>query len=224
MASVSENRVHIGNIIRNAITFDFKKSQGEAVSTDNLIQNVDELFNLLDERQIDYLLVGGIALLQYTEGRNTQDIDLIMAVSALERLPEIEIIDRNDNFARGRFKELQIDLLLTNNPLFDKVKTDFATRQQFVEKTIPCATVEGLMLLKLYALPSLYRQGNFARVGIYENDVATLMQLYRPAVAPILNEVAKHLSATDLKAVNEIIGEIQQRITRFQQRSEQNQK
>jgi hypothetical protein len=35
--------------------------------------------------------------------------------------------------------------------------------------------VEGLILLKLYALPSLYRQGNFAKVGIYENDVATLL-------------------------------------------------
>lgn len=224
MESVSENRVHIGNVIRNAITFDFKKSQGDAVSTDNLIQTVDELFNLLDERQIDYLLVGGIALLQYTEGRNTLDIDLIMAVSSLEKLPEIEIIDRNNDFARGKFKVLQINLLLTNNPLFDKVKIDYATRQQFVEKSIPCATVEGLMLLKLYALPSLYRQGNFARVGIYENDVATLMQQYQPALAPILNEVAKHLSATDLKAVNEIVEEIQQRITRFQQRSEQNQK
>lgn len=224
MESVSENRVHIGNVIRNAITFDFKKSQGDAASTDNLIQTVDELFNLLDERQIDYLLVGGIALLQYIEGRNTQDIDLIMAVSSLEKLPEIEIIDRNNDFARGKFKVLQINLFLTNNPLFDKVKIDYATRQQFVEKSIPCATVEGLMLLKLYALPSLYRQGNFARVGIYENDVATLMQQYQPALAPILNEVAKHLSATDLKAVNEIVEEIQQRITRFQQRSEQNQK
>lgn len=50
MESVSENRVHIGNVIRNAITFDFKKSQGDAVSTDNLIQTVKELFNLLNER------------------------------------------------------------------------------------------------------------------------------------------------------------------------------
>lgn len=144
-----------------------------------------------------------------------------MAVSSLEKLPEIEIIDRNNDFARGKFKVLQIDLFLTNNPLFDKVKIDYATRQQFVEKSIPCATVEGLMLLKLYALPSLYRQGNFARVGIYENDVATLMQQYQPALAPILNEVAKHLSATDLKAVNEVVEEIQRRITRFQQRSDQ---
>jgi hypothetical protein len=36
----------------------------------------------------------------------------------------------------------------------------------------------GLLLLKLYALPSLYREGNFARVGLYENDVATLLSYF----------------------------------------------
>jgi len=221
MSSVSEKYVHIGNVIRNAVIFDFKKSRGEAVTTENLIQTVDELFQLLDERQIDYLLVGGIAVLQYTEGRNTQDIDLIMAVSSLAKIPEIEVIEKNFDFIRGRFKALQIDLLLTTNPLFDRVMTDYATRQKFIERSIPCATVEGLLLLKLYALSSLYRQGNFARVGIYENDVATLMQLYRPDIDPLLDELKKHLNETDFAAVNEITDEIQQRITRFQRRSDQ---
>jgi hypothetical protein len=69
----------------------------------------------------------------------------------------------------------------------------------------------------MYALPSLYRQGSFARVGIYENDIATLLQLYQPALGPLLAELSKHLSVTDLKAVREIIAEIEQRITRFQQ-------
>lgn len=42
------------------------------------------------------------------------------------------------------------------------------------------ATVEGLLLLKLYALPSLYRQGSL-RVSIYENkNVAALLYTYRP--------------------------------------------
>ena len=35
---------------------------------------------LLRERQNEYVLVGGIGLLQYVAGRNTEDIDLIMAV------------------------------------------------------------------------------------------------------------------------------------------------
>lgn len=176
---------------------------------------------MLEERQIDYLLVGGIALLQYIEGRNTQVIDLIMAVASLRKLPELQIIDQNEYFARGRFDELQIDLLLTANPLFDLVKRDFAQNQPFVERTIPCATVEGLILLKMYALPSLYRQGNFARVGIYENDLATLIQLYRPPLDPLFTELSKHLSASDLDSIREIIREIQQRIARFQQQSDQ---
>ena len=67
MEAVITNRVHIGNVIRNAIVFDFKNSRGGAVSTDTLLQTVARLFELLDERQIDYLLVGGVALLQYTD-------------------------------------------------------------------------------------------------------------------------------------------------------------
>ena len=221
MSAEIANRIHIGNIIRNGIVFDFKNAHGGVVNSDPLLQSVSSLFHLLEERQIDYLLVGGIALLQYVEGRNTQDIDLIMAVASLQKLPEIQIIDQNAYFARGRFDELQIELLLTANPLFDLVKRNFAQSQPFVERTIPCATVEGLLLLKMYALPSLYRQGNFARVGIYENDIATLIQIYRPPLEPLFTELAKHLSASDLNSLGEIIREIQQRIARFQQRADQ---
>ncbi|MDQ3687571.1 MAG: hypothetical protein M3430_18500 [Acidobacteriota bacterium] len=215
------NRVHIGNVIRNAVVFNFKDSRGGAVNSDNLLQTVARLFALLDERQIEYLLVGGIALLQYIEGRNTEDIGLIVTVSALENLPEIEITDRNEDFARGKFRELQIDLLLTRNSLFEKVRRSYAATRTFVEQSIPCATVEGLLLLKLYALPSLYRQGSFARVSIYENDIATLIHDYRPQLDPLFAELAPHLSQTDVTSVREIVAEIQQRIERFQQKSDE---
>jgi hypothetical protein len=59
------------------------------------------------------------------------------------------------------------------------VQRRYATIKPFRERDIPCATVAGLLLLKLYALPSLYRQGSFARVGLYENDIATLMTTTR---------------------------------------------
>ncbi|MBI5349508.1 MAG: hypothetical protein HZB77_09375, partial [Chloroflexi bacterium] len=49
------------------------------------------MFKLLEERKIGYVLVGWIAMLQYIEGRNTEDIDLIMALSSVQRLPEIKI-------------------------------------------------------------------------------------------------------------------------------------
>lgn len=213
--SVIQPKVHIGKVIRNAVVFNFKHSQEERVNTDQLLQTVEQLFLLLHQRKIEYLLVGGIALLQYIEGRNTEDIDLIMALSSLKKLPEIRITSQDTNFARGLFEELQIDLLLTRNTLFEKVRRHYATTQPFAEQTIPCATVEGLLLLKLYALPSLYRQGNFARVGIYENDVATLLQAYRPPLDPLFKELANHVSESDLAALHDIVGDIQRRLERF---------
>ena len=39
----------------------------------SLFQAVDRLFGLLEHRKIAYVLVGGIALLQYVDGRNTED-------------------------------------------------------------------------------------------------------------------------------------------------------
>ena len=210
--------VHIGSVIRNARVFNPKNWDGDSVANDNLLQSVARLFALLHERQIDYLLVGGVALLQYVEGRNTEDIDLIVAVSDLSRLPEIRLASQDANFARGRFEDLQIDFLLTRNPLFERVRRQYATTQPFRERDIVCATVEGLLLLKLYALPSLYRQANFARVGIYENDVATLVQAYHPDLEPLFAELSRHLSASDLASVRQIMVEIQQRIDRYTKR------
>jgi hypothetical protein len=208
-------KVHIGKVIRNAVVFNFRNWREGIVNTDALLQNVASLFILLRERHIEYLLVGGVALLQYIEGRNTEDIDLIMALSSLKKLPEIEVLSQEANFVRGKFGELQIDILLTRNRLFERVRRRYATMQRFVEQDIPCASVEGLLLLKLYALPSLYRQGNFARVGVYENDIATLIYSYRPDLASLFEELTHHLSDTDLVAVREIVAEIEQRIERF---------
>jgi len=125
------------------------------------------------------------------------------------------VVNHELDFIRGKFGELQIDILLTRNRLFEKVRRQYATTQHFVEQKIPCATVEGLLLLKLYAFPSLCRQGNFTRVGIYENDISALIYTYRPEVEPLMQELAQHLSKTDLTAVREIVSEIKQRIERF---------
>ena len=187
------------------------------MNADSLLAQVEQLFNLLDSRKVDYVLVGGIALLTYVEGRNTQDIDLIMALPSLTKLPEIKIESQDMYFARGKFGELQIDLLLTKNPLFAKVDKDYTTNKQFMDRKIRCATVEGLLLLKLFALPSLYRQGSFERVGIYENDIATLMQAFNPKMEPLFKELSKHLNETDMAEARKIIADVETRIQRFRE-------
>jgi len=185
------------------------------MKSDSLMTQVEQLFNLFEERKVDYVLVGGIALLTYVEGRNTQDIDLIMALPSLEKLPEIIVDSQDIYFARGKFGELQIDILLTKNPLFSHVEKEYVTEKQFLDRKIRCATVEGLLLLKLYALPSLYRQGSFERVGIYENDIATLLYAYQPKLEPLISKLGKYLSDTDMIEIGEIVLDIQKRIKRF---------
>ncbi len=187
---------------------------------DDILPIVAELFTLLKQRNVRPVLVGGIALLQYIEGRNTEDIDLILAVASLKKLPEIQIISQDLYFARGQFKGLQIDFLLTRNPVFARVQRLYTTKQHFLEQDIISATVEGLVILKLYALPSLYRQANFARVGLYENDIATLLFYHRPDMAAVEQELATFVSPSDLQAIRETLAEIMQRIERFRRSAE----
>lgn len=182
----------------------------------SLLESVANLFKLLEDRKIEYVLVGGVALLTYVEGRNTEDIDLIMALRSLEKLPEFELHSRDANFIQASYQGLRVDILLTRNPLFARIQQDYVTSQQYFEQEIQTATVEGLVLLKLYALPSLYRQGSFAQVGIYENDVAVLLQAYEVEMAKLLAVLSEYLDEGDMKSVREIVGEIKRRIERFQ--------
>ncbi len=205
----------IGSVLRHAAIFNFKNSPEVIMKADSLLTQVEQLFNLLDSRKVDYVLVGGIALLTYVEGRNTQDIDVIMTLPSLSKLPEINIESQDIYFAGGRYGELQIDILLTKNPLFAKVAKEYTTTKQFMDRTIRCASVEGLILLKLFALPSLYRQGSFERVGIYENDIATLMHAFNPEIDPLLKELSKHLNKDDMAEAQKIVADIEARIQRF---------
>ncbi len=95
----------------------------------------------------------------------------------------------------------------------------YTAMRRFVEQDIPCATVEGLVLLKLYALPSLYRQGNYARVGLSENDVATLLHAHNLPIQPLLDELSHYLSVSDMTQVKQIASEIRERISRFEERN-----
>ena len=207
--------IAIGKVIRHGVVFDLKNWTDRPMNNDDLELSVLRLFALLAERRVDFTLVGGVALLQYVEGRNTQDIDLILSLSSLERIPEIDVVEQDGDFARGEFEALRVDLLLTRNPLFAHVQSTHTTWQPFAEREIRTATVEGLILLKLYALPSLYRQGNFARVGLYENDIATLLHVYQPDMNAILDELAPFLDKGDMDEIRSLVEELRGRFARF---------
>ena len=214
-----QSSVQIGNVIRNAVVFNVKNWLGGMMNSDSLIQSVHDFFAVLEQRKIDYVLVGGIAILHYVEGRNTQDLDLLMAVSSLEKLPELKVSSQDMYFVQASYSELKVDILLTQNPLFKKVHGEYSKVQRFLDRNIPLATVEGLLLLKLYALPSLYRQGNFARVGIYENDIATLLHYYQPDMPSLISELSKYVNENDLAEIKGVLSDVQNRIKRFKNES-----
>lgn len=210
----------IGEIILNGVLFDMKNWGNEPLDVNRLPEAVEQLFNILAERQIGYVLVGGIALLSYIEGRNTQDIDFILARSDLEAIPELSILEENRDFVRSTFDALQVDLLLTNNKLFELVRDRYATERQFGNRTIRCGTVEGLLLLKFFALPSLYRQGQFNKVTIYENDITQLLLNYNVDLAEILKILANYVIPSDIEELRNTATDIQTRIQRlYEQRN-----
>jgi hypothetical protein len=218
----------IAEIVRNAVLFgpdawegaslpdqEAKSSQPQSVLPTD--RDVLELFTLLKQRQIPYLLVGGIAMLRYVEGRNTEDIDLLMSLPSLMRLPEVTLDEHCEFFIKGRFRSVRVDVLLTANALFAEAQQSFGATHRFAELDVPTATPEGLVLLKLYALPSLYRQGQIDRVTVYEADITSLIQRHRCDVEPLFQRLQPHLSQSDLRELRGIVRDIQARIARFEQ-------
>ncbi len=206
------NDVNISEVIVHGVAFDLKNSDRiQDIDLNDLYRAIPELFDLLEDREVPFALVGGIALLVYVDGRNTQDINLILNADDLAKLPELIIEERNDEFARAKFGELQVDVLFTTNALFETVQRQHLAMRQAGGREIACASVEGLLLLKLFALPSLYRQGNLDRVRLYENDVAQLLAKYETDMQPIHAELSHHVLESDLAEIKRIVADIQQR-------------
>lgn len=205
----------IGSILRNGVAFDLKNWGTQELNSDRLVELAQRLFDRLESQQIDYLLVGGLALLSYVEGRNTQDIDLILSRDDLDRLPELVLSDENQDFARGQFEDLQVDLLLTRNPLFQQVQQTYSAEQVFGSQRVRCVTVAGLLILKLYALPSLYRQSNFTRASLYENDIRLPLLNYEVDSPSLWQMLTPHLLSSDLQVLQETLQDIQTQIIRL---------
>ncbi|MEM7517234.1 MAG: hypothetical protein AAF368_09960 [Planctomycetota bacterium] len=211
--------VNIGETIVYGVAFDPKNGERlKSMDLNELFASVGRLFDLLEEREADYVLVGGIAMLAYVEGRNTQDIDLILSRRDLARLPELVIDDDNPDFARTMLGDLRVDVLFAEHKLFSAVAKNFSTPKVFANRQVPCATEAGLLALKLFALPSLYRQGRFAKVRIYENDVAELIELMGEAPDSIYEVMAPTMMPSDLAEVRKIAEDISERLSKSKSR------
>jgi hypothetical protein len=170
---------------------------------------------LLESRKAQFVVVGGIALLQHVSGRNTEDLDLILSAAELAEVPELEVQERNELFAYCRFGELRVDVLFTEHRLFRLVVERFSAPMDYHTGRYPTATVEGLILLKLFALPSLYRQFDFDRAAIYEADVTQLLSRTEQTDEFFLDILRLHLPASDQTEIAGVLKDIRGRISRM---------
>ena len=205
----------IGEILRDAEAGRLANIFAEEREPYDLVGSAERLFDLLDERGVGYVLVGGMAMLQYVDGRNTRDVDLIVEPKALAVLPELAISDRDNDFARADFHSVQVDLLFTANRLFKFVRDHHSGEAIFGTRPLRCATAQGMLLLKLFALPSLYRQGESARAAIYEADIAGLVARPDVDADAALANLTRHLLATDVQELRRILKQIEERRAAF---------
>jgi hypothetical protein len=190
-----------------------------AMNEKTLLDATRNFIAALEQDKIPHVLVGGLALLQHIEGRNTRDIDLIIAIEDLERLPGFELKERNEWFGSGEAGPLRVDLLFTANPLFKEIEERHAEERDFLGVRLRCATPEGIVLLKLFALPSLYRQGQIDRATLYETDILMLLRHHPTNDETLLKQLAPHISPTDLNALRDVLADVRERLsksTRFQ--------
>ena len=198
-----EGLLAVDEIVQAGCVFDLTKT----MVSDSLRGSVVALFEELGARAVDAVLVGGVALMHYAAARNTQDVDLVIDPADLARM-DWTVVERDDDFARVTFRGVRVDLLLTSNPVFATVHRAMRTEVEITGGLrVPCATREGLLLLKLYALPSLYRQGKLDRAALYETDVLMLHRGADVDFEPLFAELSAHLGPTEVAELRGIVEE-----------------
>ena len=192
----------IGDILTRAAAFNPRAKMPEG----DLRTKLHALFDELERLQVDCLLVGGVALLSFVAGRNTEDVDLIIDPKDVSRVPWSAEL-RDDDFGSATYSSLKVDFLLTTNALFRHVRTTQRSTVSFDDRSIPSVTREGLILLKLYALPSLYRQGKLDRAALYETDILMLHQGVTVDDESLLTVLGAHLPRHDIQELGKILEE-----------------
>ena len=89
-----QSSVQIGDVIRNAVVFNVKNWLGGTMNSDSLIQSVQDFFAVLEQRKIDYVLVGPASRWQTTYSpiysrSTTLLLPLLAELRASGRLTEV---------------------------------------------------------------------------------------------------------------------------------------
>lgn len=170
------HQLAISQSIYDANAFNIQNwRDGFPIDYDMLPELVTKFLNLLEEKQVDFAIVGGIAYLAYIQDRNTKDLDILISVKELDKILDyVEVTNKDVNFTNAIFEGMRIDFLKTSNSVFEYVKNHETTRYNFEEGLYPVATINGLILMRFDAIIDLYQKGRFDKIDRYEWDLSRL--------------------------------------------------
>ena len=135
-------------------------------SGQSLRQAFEALIGTFNERHIRYAIIGGIAILQHTRVRTTDDIDALMTVPQIAMPGLFEALQgrgftvdilknirelRDDGFTSIRFADVMVDLMQPVLPLYAHV-LDRAFDTQILGQSVRVSSAEGLIVMKLVAM------------------------------------------------------------------------
>jgi predicted nucleotidyltransferase len=135
-------------------------------SGSTLQQAFKALIATFDQRAIRYAIIGGIATIQHTRVRTTDDIDALLIVSQLampglfeslrDRGFSLEVLDsvrefRDDGLTTIRYKDVLVDLMRPVLPVYAHI-VDRAITASILGHTVRVSSAEGLIVMKLIAM------------------------------------------------------------------------
>jgi hypothetical protein len=184
---------------------------GFPIDYDMLPELVIKFLNLLEEKEVDFCIVGGIAYLAYIQDRNTKDLDILLSVTELEKIIDyVEVTNKDVNFTNAIFEGMRIDFLKTSNSLFEYVKKNETTDYNFKEGLYPVATVNGLVLMRFDAIVDLYQKGKFEKIPRYELDLNYLTKNYEIDWEHIWKISEKFFTDGQIREFKEMVAEWKQ--------------
>lgn len=126
----------------------------------------DALVSTLHDRGIRYAIIGGIATIQHTRVRATDDIDALLVVPQLampglfealrDRGFDVDVMKnvrelRDEGLTTVQYEGVLVDLLRPILPAYAHV-LDRAIQAQILGRTVPISSAEGLIVMKLISM------------------------------------------------------------------------
>ena len=132
----------------------------------NLSKAFEGLITALHVRGVRYAIIGGIATIQHTRVRTTDDVDALISLPQIAmpaffedlrgRGFDLDVMKsirelRDDGLTTVHFKDVLVDLMRPVLPAYERV-LDRAVSREILGHTVRVSSAEGLIVMKLIAM------------------------------------------------------------------------